>query len=82
MRFSLDSLILVIVALVIVGAIGLIVISSIYQTIYHPCVHYHAEQQIENAPAVVVGGSKYGGGIAMPLGNGRIVNVQVCDKNK
>lgn len=44
------------------------------------CVRSHSEIQWEAPPSMVVGGGKYGGGIALPMGNMRQVQVEVCDE--
>jgi len=44
------------------------------------CVKSHTETQYKSPPSVVVGGGKYGGGIALPLGNAKPVQVEVCDE--
>ena len=64
--------------------IGVIVISGILSIIWlcsgWECTGYHTETQIEMPLGVVVGGSQYGGGISVPLGNARQVEKQVCNE--
>lgn len=72
-----------IIGLILLGMIALVVFyigGSIYLALTHHCVASHDEVQYEMPPGVVVGGSKYGGGVSIPVGNARPVNVTVCDK--
>lgn len=60
----------------------ILVVFIIWQIKYnkeHPCISYHTETQYEQPLSVVAGGSKYGGGIAIPMGNIKPVQVEVCD---
>lgn len=45
----------------------------------HPCIQSHKELQYQQPLGLVVGGSKYGGGISVPMGNIKPVEVEVCD---
>ena len=46
------------------------------------CKNGHNEKQIQMPVSVVVGGSKYGGSIGIPVGNAKEVEVFVCDQYK
>lgn len=54
--------------------------SEAYYSMTHHCVKSHEETQYEAPPSVVVGGGKYGGGVAVPVGNLKPVQVSVCDE--
>lgn len=45
-----------------------------------PCKRSHVEKQYKTPLSVVVGGGEHGGGIAVPIGNIREVEVVVCDE--
>lgn len=43
------------------------------------CLSSHGEQYIERSPSVVVGVGKYGGGVAVPIGDDAIKTRTICD---
>lgn len=43
------------------------------------CIQSHEEQYVEQPLSIVVGGGEYGGGIGIPLGDGKIKTRTVCD---
>jgi hypothetical protein len=49
---------------------------------HYVCVHSHKETSIEMPLSIVVGGSKYGGGVGVPLGDAKEVTNDVCDQWK
>ena len=64
--------------------IGIIIILGIGSIVWFfsgwECTSYRTETQIEMPMGIVVGGSKYGGGISVPMGNARQVEKQVCNE--
>lgn len=68
------------IGLAIISLVCFLLIDFIdyYQT--HPCLESHVETQYKQPMSVVVGGGKNGGGIGVPIGNIRAVQVTVCDK--
>ena len=70
---------IIMVTILIVICVGAIVSVPIYEKIY-PCRQGHTEIQYQAPVSVVVGGSKYGGGIGIPMGNMTPMSVEVCDK--
>ncbi len=69
----------IIIITVVLMALGLLGYQYIYEAT-HACIRSHFETQYIAPPSVVVGGSRYGGGVALPVGNLRPVNVEVCDE--
>ncbi len=71
---------------IVVSLIGIIIFVIIVGSIIwyknHPCIQSHMETQYEAPISVVVGGGKYGGGIGIPIGNIKPVQVEVCDVRK
>jgi len=67
--------------LIVIAFVG-IVSFLIYDGYKHPCIISHFETQYEAPIGMVVGGSKYGGGVSIPMGNMKPVQVEVCDLHK
>lgn len=59
--------------------VGIIIGMAVYDA-SHPCKISHTEIQYQVPPSVVVGGSKYGGGVGIPMGNAKPVQVVICDE--
>lgn len=76
-----DSWLGIIIGLFIVMGLAVSLFAIIYP-LTHTCVAFHKETQYQLPPGVVVGGGKSSGGVSIPLGNMRPVNVTVCDKYK
>lgn len=60
-------------------AIGLILLAGCK---HYTCIHTHPEQFVDQPPGIVVGGTKYGGGVSVPMGPGHVYTEQVCDQWK
>lgn len=67
----------IVLGIIVVGVIVLIYVGATAE-----CLESHKEMQWQQPPSMVVGQSEYFGGVAMPLGNIKQVEVTVCDKYK
>lgn len=71
-----------IIIVIIVAILGFLIGIPVYEHFYnkkHPCIQSHTEIQYKAPASVVVGNGKYGGGVAIPIGNMKPVSVEVCD---
>lgn len=66
--------------ILIIGAVVVAVGLGMYKLSVYKCISSHTEIQYQMPPGMVMGGGKDGGGVSIPLGNARPINVTVCDK--
>lgn len=64
---------------IVISLIAITIGGIIWWNMNMECISSHEEQSVELPPTMNVGGGKYGGGIGIPLGNGKIVTKTVCD---
>ena len=67
---------------IFLGALCICLVWAIYCIGTMECIKSHTEKQMVMPTGIVVGGSRYGGGVSIPIGNEREVEVEVCDQYK
>lgn len=69
----------IIITVVVLSLSGWGIYSLVTLGTSYECIKSHTEKQFEQPMSINTGGGKYGGGVNIPLGNIRQVDVTVCD---